>query len=775
MPTQRSKRTHSFGGCTTCRKRHLKCDQVLPTCGRCKLSGLACDFSPTLRWLVATGTDVYDRIPQAAERGGAQYSRRHLYTEDARELMSTALIADVPSTVTAALNEIDEESRLVEEHTSSKHAVGPFSVFGTGPLPSVETPASSSVKTAISPSVETIYSESIDTVLTDPPSLADNETGDKHDGHNFEAGGFVNPNHVSLAGPSSFIDMLSNSLDFLQWSDLFAWDTNLLDDSLGLLPLEQTLAQECSLAPTMDWQADVPEPYPETQNHSLVQEDAPYDVAWPEVDLVMDAPLLLKHFNEQVIAQMGSLPINEKSPWRILNVPSAIVTMSHLTVFDMAKDDIKHANLANFYALIAVSSYHLSLNPTSFPSLARQGDHWKKLSEKTYEAAKHHLQLSLEMESRLPNKAKYKDQLMAVAAILATSVLSGKEVDSRRYLTEMERLIRTRGLTKPKISRRARLLHNVYAWMRIVSESTHVINEEAQFSTSTTALPSSSSSNSGAEVEAVRPRRQKRGPVRTINSDINLDNFLQLEQRHLHTETKEVDKEKTETSLRDIHFLKTTQPEDNMYMQIYGVPENWLSLVSQITRLANVMDRLALVGRKADAEILVSLQPKASFLENAVCLFRSRHHLSSKDAEDMGAADAVTPHTHMVRALSSALIIFFYRRIRNANPLVLQDSVNQVITSLHEFDKALEQKNLLGPGTAWPAFIAGAEAMSRTQRHEILTWLRKGSARSGFDGYKTSEEVLLETWKRRDAAGGATNCATWMDVCKSMKRWPLLC
>lgn len=212
-----------------------------------------------------------------------------------------------------------------------------------------------------------------------------------------------------------------------------------------------------------------------------------------------------------------------------------------------------------------------------------------------------------------------------------------------------------------------------------------------------------------------------------------------------------------------------------MYMQIYGVPENWLSLVSQITRLANVTERLLTAGEKTDAEILVSLQPRASFLENAVCLFRSRHHFTSKDNEDMEAEGAVAPHTHMVRALSSALVVFFYRRIRNTNPLVLQDSVDQVITSLHAFDEALEQKGLLGPGTAWPAFIAGAEAMASDQRQQILAWLRKGSVKSGFTSYRTSEEVLLETWKRRDEAGGATNSATWMDACRSLGRWPLLC
>lgn len=353
--------------------------------------------------------------------------------------MSTALLADVPSTVTAALNQIDDESRAVEDQTSAKYAVGPFSVFRTAASPSIETPAaSSSIETTISPSVETTFSGSMDTALTNSLPFADNEIGGTNNAHNLDAGGPLNSSHVSLGGPSSFNDLLSNSLDFLQWSDLFAWDTSLLDDSPGLPPFDPLQAQGCSLATTMDWQADVIVSS-ETQDHNSAVDLDSGHVAWPEVNLVMDAPLLLNHFNDQVIGQMGSLPINEKSPWRILNIPSAIVTMSHLTVLDMARNEIKHANLANFYALIAVSSFHLSLNPVSFPSLARPVRHWETLSERAYEAAKHHLHLSLEMESKLSRKAKYKDQLMAVAAILATSVRCAWAYDSTRRETNIHR------------------------------------------------------------------------------------------------------------------------------------------------------------------------------------------------------------------------------------------------------------------------------------------------------------------------------------------------
>nr|RBQ95924.1 hypothetical protein FVER53263_08468 [Fusarium verticillioides] len=410
-------------------------------------------------------------------------------------------------------------------------------------------------------------------------------------------------------------DFPTTSLDFLHWGDLFTWDVSVLDNP-PQLPYD-------TLPMDLNWPNESNMGFSESLD-MMPFETASDDVAWPQLDLMMDAPLLLKHFNDDVISQMGSLPINEKSAWKTLHYPSAIMTLSELTMLDVDRDQIKRANLATFYALIAVSSFHLSLNSITFPNLARPGDHWKSLSNRTYEAAKQHLKVSLEKESQPgPHKAKYKEQLMGISAVLATALLSGNETDTRWCLTEMERLISWRGLTKPRISRRARLLHNIYAWMRIVSESLNVYLDEnhaieAPFRTTTS---------------------------RSINPDMTLDNFLHLEPRKLHGQ-------KTKRDIKDIHLADASQDHENMYMQIYGVPETWLSLVSQITRLANVIDRLS-TSKKSDAEALMALQPRASYLENAVCLFRSRHSENTTMSASPSAPGG-TPHMHMTERRRTA-------------------------------------------------------------------------------------------------------------------------
>ena len=45
------RRTHKLGGCSTCRRRHVKCDQSRPCCSVCRNAGLQCEGFPSqIRW-----------------------------------------------------------------------------------------------------------------------------------------------------------------------------------------------------------------------------------------------------------------------------------------------------------------------------------------------------------------------------------------------------------------------------------------------------------------------------------------------------------------------------------------------------------------------------------------------------------------------------------------------------------------------------------------------------------------------------------------------------
>lgn len=317
-------------------------------------------------------------------------------------------------------------------------------------------------------------------------------------------------------------------------------------------------------------------------------------------------------------------------------------------------------------------------------------------------------------------------------------------------MIDAERLLRLRGLPKQKISQKARLLHHIYTWVRIVGESTYVLHDY---------------NPSDSFIEAFHHHFRIDDVVSQRNP--RLDDFLRLQPRQSDSDLDIDEPKDNEVGLYDIHLQDSRRYSETLYNQIYGIPETWLSLVSQTTRMANVLDSLRIARRTQNLSPAAweTVQRRRVRLENMICSF---------DLRALGKDN--TPHGHMLRALNSALVIFFYRRIRQVHPAVLQGYVDSVITALDDFDTALAQCQHPGPGTAWPAFMAGCEAMTAARREAIMAWVRKGSAQSGFTAFTRAMEIMVEVWKRQDEhAARGDMIPTWVDVVKEWQLWPIFC
>jgi len=315
--------------------------------------------------------------------------------------MCESLAANIPSTVDAALLKLDANSRDMDNDLS----IGPFGVLRFDPKP---TRPSSSAGSSL-PAAETQEELLAPYAVPVTPPVPETPTGS------------IPP----AAG------------DFLQWGDLFDWGA---DHTLQGISLSQ-LGDGLTSSHGWDWRiwdpiisAYLPPLGDLVTAPSTSSEWAQNSLLTGQVDLVADGPLLLKHFDAQVIHQMSSLPLNEKSPWRIINLPAAIVTLSQLTL--LATEKINHANLSNLYALLAIASYHLSLHCPAAWELVRPEGHWATVNRHTYATAKRHLEVSLEKETQGSKKAKYKEQLMALQAVLAISVSVNTETYGNRELIQ---------------------------------------------------------------------------------------------------------------------------------------------------------------------------------------------------------------------------------------------------------------------------------------------------------------------------------------------------
>ena len=89
--TQAPRRSHTFGGCGTCRRRHVKCDQVHPTCLTCKAVGVDCEgYQTDLKWMPTPDTSIVNISSDGEQR--PQPARRHLYSGNLISFQSPLLL-----------------------------------------------------------------------------------------------------------------------------------------------------------------------------------------------------------------------------------------------------------------------------------------------------------------------------------------------------------------------------------------------------------------------------------------------------------------------------------------------------------------------------------------------------------------------------------------------------------------------------------------------------------------------------------------------------------
>jgi arginine metabolism regulation protein II len=273
-----------------------------------------------------------------------------------------------------------------------------------------------------------------------------------------------------------------------------------------------------------------------------------------------------------------------------------------------------------------------------------------------------------------------------------------------------------------------------------------------------------------------------------------LDDFLRVEVHGTDSDPDAEASKDQEAGIRDIHLVDPRQWSKTLFMDIYGIPEVWLSLVSQTTRVANVIDLLEQTPTQAPRGFINSLQRRMNRLEHTICTFSAQQNSTlsqSLPQPNDNYLISATPKASlaMLRAMSSALVILFYRRVRKVHPFILQSHVDDVIKALEEFDLAQGDTDTESSisGTPWPAFIAGCEAISTPSRDRFIKWLRKGALHSAFNGFASSQQVMQQVWERRDIGNKASeesnmhipshnkgDIYSWVDVLREENFWLML-
>ena len=304
--------------------------------------------------------------------------------------MTAALQSDLASRpVDESITKLDLHSKHASASANRSHAVGPFGVLDfTG----IRQPANESSTAIPEQSPESnIF----------PANIPDTTSP-----------------HTDLS-----LESLNSRDNFLEWPDLFELDfmsSDFAPSDIGYALQERSLQiddpySSCQLPSS---QQSFPNQKRDQQSSDLPLNDPSAPETSLREILPADAQNLLKHFNDQVIAQFSSLPPGEKPHWTVFNVRSAVLTLADITYIQTPC--ISNASVANLMALLAMSARHLAHQ--NDPQHIQTVSYWRNISDSAFQYAKEHLQHSLKNEIRGPNRAKYKDQVMAISAMLAFAV-----------------------------------------------------------------------------------------------------------------------------------------------------------------------------------------------------------------------------------------------------------------------------------------------------------------------------------------------------------------
>ena len=122
-----------------------------------------------------------------------------------------------------------------------------------------------------------------------------------------------------------------------------------------------------------------------------------------------DAPILLKHYVNSVIPSMTPFR-HEKTPWHVLFLPSAMLSMTALTI----GEKVDEAMLTNFYGILAISALDLA---------HRLSDQkWATRAKAFKYSAQGHAALVLCRSLERPKPFKYKSTIIALATMAQLSV-----------------------------------------------------------------------------------------------------------------------------------------------------------------------------------------------------------------------------------------------------------------------------------------------------------------------------------------------------------------
>ncbi|KAJ5094604.1 Protein of unknown function DUF3468 [Penicillium angulare] len=442
----------------------------------------------------------------------------------------------------------------------------------------------------------------------------------------------------------------------------------------------------------------------------------------------MEAWSILSHYKERIVPLISPLGFGQEASWLNLVMPCAVNTLGNLTTNSSAS----HSRHAILNAVLSTSAFYLDDNSSLSPqSCTSTGEFYLK-------RAIHHFMKCMEEACISPMKtSKYKEIIMVLLSLSITYMIQGNSEQRLSCLIQAEKYISINGFNKCTLSSKRRTLHHCYAYMRIMAETTSISNNpEAHSSTDPTS------------------EKMIYTDFRIYPSITFSDNIMAMEKDPA-------------VAQRDLHLAIPGRWSLTLFPKIYGIAESFLMLLSQVIRLANERDLSMQKGPEMGKLNLSEFWVRAKALEKAIRVLLSCTSSGHYDElYDDGQIEIENPR---VKAMYTALLIFFYRRIYDLDPALLQCDVISVQGFLEQIQTDAEGRDRNMAMLIWPAFIAACEAVQIETQTFFSSWFECCFAATGLNNASIARSIIGIIWANRQEDSSAGENYSWPDVLRTTK------
>ena len=313
--------------------------------------------------------------------------------------------------------------------------------------------------------------------------------------------------------------------------------------------------------------------------------------------------------------------------------------------------------------------------------------------------------------------------------------MSGDTNTCSMHLDGAEQLINHMTTRKIRFSRKAKALHRIYFYLRVIHEST-----------APRAFTGSASRFSS-----------------TLGSPREIDSSPSTLPQHLFHQQQQGS---LAVPLESIHSppLSGQEPiatEMAACEYIYGIPQDLLLLLKDAI---DVIDKIeaesAETGGMCLSEPLATLCDK---LETEILDWPLEERLAwCREANDEKSAEIIH---HQTTAFYNALIIYFSQSVRKLGFRYLRQYVQTILDSIEAIELIKAETKILAAPLFWPAFIGATEAFEPSHQERFRQWYDQVTV-YGIAAVRTGIQVLQEVWSQGPSSNGRS-ISSWKTITRS--------